>query len=265
MARAVVKPDGTIAVEAPETPTGVAARRGMRGIIVSHNRADGAVGYEVHVSTTEGFTPSQATLQGSGDSTIWTIPSLAPPDDPERMHYAKVIAYDAEGNRSAPSAEVSSPPGRLQALDVPDGLITTAMMQAGSVTDFVNVETDDPISTASLDYEPMPDMTITVPIEGPSIVWYSSLAPVAGEFDLANFNFWGAAVRMLLNDEQVGESIGWFSSTGLLVTVKRYDETLTYPFPVTVRLEWRRTGSVYDPERTVNATYRGLMAIVWKR
>ena len=265
MPRAVIRPDGTIAVEAPETPTGVAARRGMRGIVVTHNRSAGAAGYEVHVSTTQGFTPSEATLQGSGDSTIWTIPSLAPPEDPERLHYVKVIAYDAAGNRSAPSAEVSSPPGRLQALDVPNELIVTRMIAQGAITEVLNVEHRDPIETAEIEYVQMPGMELTVPIEGPCVVWYSCLAPVNGQFDISTLQFWGAGVRMLLNDEQVGESVEWFNSPGLLVILRRYDHTLTYPLQVRMRLEWKRTGSVYDPARTVTAEYRGMMAMLWKR
>lgn len=265
MPRAVIRPDGTIAIEAPETPTGVAARRGMRGIIVTHRRSEGAVGYEVHVSTEQGFTPSDATLQASGDNTIWWIPSLAPPDDPERMHYVKVIAYDAAGNRSAPSTEVSSPPGRLADIDVPDELIVTRMIKPRAITDVLNVEYNDPIETDAIEYVQMPGMELTVPIEGPCVVWYSCLAPVNGQFDISTLQFWGAGVRMMLDDEQVGESVGWFNSPGLLLVLRRYDESLTYPFEVTMRLEWRRTGSVYDPARTVTAKYRGMMAMLWKR
>lgn len=265
MPRAVIRPDGTIAVEAPETPTGVAARRGMRGIVVTHNRSAGAVGYEVHVSTTPGFTPSEATLQGSGDNTIWAIPSLAPPDDPERLHYVRVIAYDSEGNKSEPSAEVSSPPGRLTDIDVPDELIVTRMIRRGAITDFINEEANDLVETDSLQYVQMPDMSIQVPIEVPCLVWYACLAPVNGEFDISTLQFWGAAVRMLVDEEQVGESIGWFNSPGLILAVKRYDETYQYPFSVNVRLEWRRTGTLYDPDRKVTATYRGIMAMLWKR
>ena len=249
----------------PPAPTGVSMTRDFRGVVVTHDTSPGAAGYEVHVSTTPDFTPSQSTLQGSGDNTIWTIPSLAPAEDPERIHYAKVIAYDTAGHKSEPSAEVSSPPGRLADIDVPDELIVTRMIAQGAITEMLNVEHRDPIETAEIEYVQMPGMELTVPIEGPCVVWYSCLAPVNGQFDISTLQFWGAGVRMLLNDEQVWESVGLFNSPGLLVILRRYDHTLTYPLQVRMRLEWKRTGSVYDPTRTVTAEYRGMMAMLWKR
>lgn len=148
---------------------------------------------------------------------------------------------------------------------MPDELIVTRMIKPRAISDFTNVEQVDPIETASIVYEQMPGMIIQVPIEGPCLVWYAALAPVNGEFDIINLSFWGAAVRMVVDDEQVGESIGWFSSPGLLIAVKRYDDTYNYPLTVDVRLEWRRTGSLQDPNRKVTAGYRSLMAMVWKR
>lgn len=173
----------------------------------------------------------------------------------------KVFAY----TNSEPSAEVSSPPGRLADIDVPDELIVTRMIRRGSITDFINAEANDLVETDSLQYVQMPDMSIQVPIEGPCLVWYACLAPVDGMFDISTFSFWGAAVRMLVDEEQVGESIGWFNSPGLILAVKRYDETYQYPFSANVRLEWRRTGTLHDPDRKVTATYRGIMAMLWKR
>jgi len=59
-------------------------------------------GYEIHISDTSGFTPSDSTLKAKGKQTSFDITDL-----PTKTYYVKAISYDTSGNKSAPSNEVS--------------------------------------------------------------------------------------------------------------------------------------------------------------
>jgi len=59
-------------------------------------------GYEIHVSETSGFTPSESTLKVKGRQTSFDITDL-----PTKTYYVKVISYDTSGNRSEASSEAS--------------------------------------------------------------------------------------------------------------------------------------------------------------
>ncbi len=60
-------------------------------------------GYDVHRSTTSGFAVSAATRVGSATGTTYTDAAL-----PDGTYYYRVVARDAAGNESTPSAQVSA-------------------------------------------------------------------------------------------------------------------------------------------------------------
>lgn len=62
-----------------------------------------ATAYELHVSTTSGFTPSDSTRRVVGALTEVVVTDL----DPGTTYYAKVVARDAKGNRGAASSQVT--------------------------------------------------------------------------------------------------------------------------------------------------------------
>jgi len=53
--------------------------------------------FQVHISTSPNFTPSDTTLFAEGNITTFTIPNLAP----NTLYYIKVLAYDKSGNYSS--------------------------------------------------------------------------------------------------------------------------------------------------------------------
>ncbi len=112
----------------PTTPTSVSATADGSSISVTWAASTddtGVVGYEVHRSTTSGFTPSPGTRLGTTATTGWTDTGLAP-----GTYFYVVIAYDAVPNRSAPSAEVQATvlaaPGDTTAPTAPTGLVSSA-------------------------------------------------------------------------------------------------------------------------------------------
>ncbi|MDP9434976.1 MAG: DNRLRE domain-containing protein, partial [Actinomycetota bacterium] len=60
-------------------------------------------GYDVHRSTTSGFAVSATTRVGSATGTTYTDAAL-----PDGTYYYRVVARDAAGNESTPSAQVSA-------------------------------------------------------------------------------------------------------------------------------------------------------------
>ena len=89
----------------PATPTISAVTPisgGLRVTLPTPTDADWD-GYEIHISDTSGFTPSDATFKAKGKQTSFDITDL-----PTRTYYVKAISYDTSGNKSSASSEASS-------------------------------------------------------------------------------------------------------------------------------------------------------------
>lgn len=88
---------------APSAPTGLVSVVDRSSVALSWTAASDDVGvtsYDVHRSASSGFTPTSATLVGSGATTTFTNSSVPP-----GTWYYRVVARDAAGNSSPPSGE----------------------------------------------------------------------------------------------------------------------------------------------------------------
>lgn len=97
--------DGTDS-QAPSAPTGLDASVSGADVALSWNASTdnvGVTGYAVHRSDTSGFTPSSATRIGTATSPSYTDAGRPP----GTWHY-RVVALDAAGNASDPSAQASA-------------------------------------------------------------------------------------------------------------------------------------------------------------
>jgi hypothetical protein len=111
----------------PTAPTSLTATNGPSGIGLGWNASTDAVGvtnYNVHRSTTPGFTPTLANRIAQPTGTSYTDPGLAP-----GTYYYRVTAQDAAGNISPSSNEanatVPTPPPSA-------GLVAAYSFDAGS-------------------------------------------------------------------------------------------------------------------------------------
>lgn len=103
------------------------------------------VTYEVHVSTTDAFTPDTTTLAGITTSSQFTIKALpgdppASPDDPDprvllydTTYYVKVVATDADGAAAA-GAQGSAMIFQVTGVNLAADSVTAAQIAAGSIT-----------------------------------------------------------------------------------------------------------------------------------
>jgi len=102
-------------VTAPATPAAPSVRPAIRGLIidvVTPNVERDLAGYEVHVSTTSGFTPGTDTLKATLAATPGQKARLDVVDlTPGTTYYVKLKAFDTSGNVSAASAQVSAVAG----------------------------------------------------------------------------------------------------------------------------------------------------------
>ncbi len=90
----------------PTEPTALTSSVSNGNVTLSWSAASDAVGvtrYNVHRSTTAGFTPAVANRIGQPTTTGFTDPSLAP-----GTYYYRVTAEDAAGNVGPPSAEATA-------------------------------------------------------------------------------------------------------------------------------------------------------------
>lgn len=96
-----------------------------------------AVTYEVHVSTTTGFTPGPTTLSQTTDGSQAVIDHMpdATPLDPTgaTTYYVKIVAVDADGSASA-SAEASGFPRQVTGPDIAAEAVSAEKILAGSIT-----------------------------------------------------------------------------------------------------------------------------------
>ena len=71
-------------------------------------------GFEIHVSTSSGFTPTSTTLKAKGKASTFNIQDLIG----GTPYYVKVISYDTSGNKSAPSSQYTVIPKKITDSDV---------------------------------------------------------------------------------------------------------------------------------------------------
>jgi chitodextrinase len=119
--------------DAPSAPTNVAADERIGAVSLSWTAATDAVGvtkYNIHRSTTSGFTPSAANKVGQSTDTSFLDNNL-----PTGTYYYRVTAEDAAGNVSPPSPETAAtaradttPPSK------PAGLTATAGARSASLS-----------------------------------------------------------------------------------------------------------------------------------
>jgi glucose/arabinose dehydrogenase/PKD repeat protein len=129
--------------QAPTVPGGLGATGGLSSVTLSWTASSDNVSvfrYNVHRSTTSGFTPSAANRIAQPTGTGYTDPGLAP-----GTYYYRVTAEDAAGNVSAPSTQATgvvtgdvTPPGAPGTLQATGGL-GTANLSWGTATDNVAV------------------------------------------------------------------------------------------------------------------------------
>lgn len=102
------------------------------------------VWYDIHVSTTLGFTPDSTTKVGETQSsafTITTLPGDPPPDgedDPRELmydttYYVRIVARDQDGS-AAPSLQAVGYVFRVTGVNLAADSVTSAAIQAGTIT-----------------------------------------------------------------------------------------------------------------------------------
>jgi len=114
--------------QAPSAPTGLSAAVAGSTVNLSWTAATdnvGVVRYNVHRSTTSGFTPSTANRIGQPTGTSYADSGVA-----AGTYYYKVTAEDAAGNVGNPSSEASA----TVSLSVPTGLVAAYGFDEGSGT-----------------------------------------------------------------------------------------------------------------------------------
>ncbi|QSQ19330.1 hypothetical protein JY651_28790 [Pyxidicoccus parkwayensis] len=100
----------------PDAPGNVAVASKPGGAIVTFTPAASGPAwdsYELHVSSTPGFTPSNATLKAAQSTTRFEVADLVP----TVTYYAKVRGRTAEGNVGTPSSEVTLTPRYVAPVD----------------------------------------------------------------------------------------------------------------------------------------------------
>src|SRR5665647_317114 len=128
--------------ESPTAPTGVnATASGDATVDLTWEASTdnvGVIGYQVHRSTTAGFTPSEATLVTTATGTSYSDTGLE-----GGTYYYQIIAVDAAGNASEPSGEVSAGVigPDVEAPSVPGGL--SAVVSGADVAVSWSASTDD--------------------------------------------------------------------------------------------------------------------------
>jgi len=93
--------------QGPATPTGGAVTGGLQSIIItwSNNSEVDLAGYEVHISTTSGFTPGPSTLKYTGSGTRVEYPASN-----GVTYYVKIRAFDRLLNYSDYTSQYSGTP-----------------------------------------------------------------------------------------------------------------------------------------------------------
>jgi hypothetical protein len=84
------------------------------------------VEYELHISTTTGFTPSTSTLNKRASETTFNVTGLTP----GTTYYVKVVPRDAVGNRGAASAEATVSPRYVEPRILQPRITPSAILNA---------------------------------------------------------------------------------------------------------------------------------------
>jgi hypothetical protein len=106
--------------------------------------------YEVHLSTTTGFTPGAGTLSGETPGASWVFRTLPGGGTLVQgtTYYCKIIASDPDGNAAA-SAQASALLDKVSAADIVANTITANEIATGGVTaSEINVSTLSAITAA---------------------------------------------------------------------------------------------------------------------
>ncbi|HYH96174.1 fibronectin type III domain-containing protein [Hyalangium sp.] len=93
----------------PDAPSSLATAETVTGLRVRFTAptlGPGAASYELHVSTTNGFTPSSSTCRNTSDATEFNVADLTP----GTTYYVRVVPRDAKGNRGTASAQLTLTP-----------------------------------------------------------------------------------------------------------------------------------------------------------
>ena len=119
--------------QAPTVPGGVGATGGLSSVALSWTASSDNVSvlrYNVHRSTTSGFTPSAGNRIAQPTGTGYTDPGLAP-----GTYYYRVTAEDAAGNVSAPSTQATGVvTGDVTAPGAPGGLQATGALGTANLS-----------------------------------------------------------------------------------------------------------------------------------
>jgi glucose/arabinose dehydrogenase len=117
--------------QSPTAPPGITAAASPGAVDLAWQASSdnvGVTGYDVHRSTTSGFTPGSATRLTRVTTTTHRDSGLA-----SGTYHYKVVAVDAAGNASAPSAQVSA-----VVPAAPSGLVAAYSFNEGSGTSVVD-------------------------------------------------------------------------------------------------------------------------------
>lgn len=133
--------------EAPASSPAPAPLSGVEAIYVRWTPIANAdpVTYEIHISSTSGFTPDETTKAGETQGSIFTIKALPgdAPSDPseadlrvlqyDTVYYIKIVARDNDG-QADPSAEATGNIVQVGAGMLGEGVVTAREVVAGSFT-----------------------------------------------------------------------------------------------------------------------------------
>ena len=137
-------------LQPPSPPSNLVATGGRGSVALAWNASSDAVGvhhYNVHRSTTAGFTPTAANRIAQPTGTSYTDSGLAP-----GTYYYVVTAADAAGNVGAPSGEAS---GTATADTVPPSVSIAAPAAGATVSGTIDLRADaaDDDAVASVQFK----------------------------------------------------------------------------------------------------------------